>query len=199
MSAPREPQRKATMNPIACLRRACTTIALVTAVIASTAACGSGAAETATAPAPSTRSAGPTTSTSTTISRASHSTPTFTPAAGSEVVPPNQMPAAHANPGTAAVGDTVRLQGNGFVGDPWNAEDAPLYLVGGGDDCDLYAMARDTLVVDDHGQLSGTFVVPSTGDCRMAGREAAVSPGRYQLAYSCTACIVGEIEVVTAP
>ncbi len=108
-------------------------------------------------------------------------------------------PTAVATPGRAAVGDTVHLRGDGFTGDPYDAEDAPFYLVGGTDGCALYAMARDTLVVDDDGRLSGTFVVPATGDCRMAGREAAVTPGKYELAYACTACIVGEIEVVAAP
>ena len=109
---------------------------------------------------------------------------------------PQDNPTAVATPSRAAVGDTVHLQGEGFTGDPYNAEDAPLYLVGGTDGCALVRDGSRHVVVDDNGRLSGTFVVPATGDCRMAGHEAAVTPGNYELAYACTACIVGEIEVV---
>lgn len=30
----------------------------------------------------------------------------------------------------------------------------------------------------------------------MSDVQASVAPGRYQLAYACTACFIGEIEVI---
>lgn len=170
------------------------------------AACGGGAEGEGGANVRSTRQTTTTESPTATTAAVVESTPgprsveakRFTRSADTDLAPVQQNPAAAATPARAAVGDMVRLEGGGFVGEPWNAEDAPLYLVGGSDDCALYAIAHDTLVVDDQGRLGGSFVVPGIGDCRMAGREAAVTPGRYQLAYSCTACVVGEIEVVAA-
>ncbi|MBA2496218.1 MAG: hypothetical protein H0V33_03835 [Acidimicrobiia bacterium] len=105
-------------------------------------------------------------------------------------------PSLVVSPARAAVGATVSVEGDGFLGDPWNATDAPLYLVGGGDGCALHAVADADVQIDGDGHLVGDFVVPAIGDCRMSEIQAPVAPGRYQLAYACTACFVGEIEVI---
>lgn len=101
-----------------------------------------------------------------------------------------------ASPGSGSPGARIHLEGNGFDDANWKAAANPLWLVAQSGGCSLYAEAEHTVTVTVGGHLSGDFVVPATGDCRMsdAGLQP-VGPGRYTIAFQCTACSVGTFEV----
>lgn len=57
------------------------------------------------------------------------------------------------------------------------------------------------MTVTSGGHLSGSFVVPSHGNCRQSsGDYEPVLAGHYRIVYQCTACTIGGFEVtVSAP
>ncbi|MFN2507037.1 MAG: hypothetical protein ABR540_22975 [Acidimicrobiales bacterium] len=107
------------------------------------------------------------------------------------------LPIVSPAPSRGPVGTQVRIEGQGFVGDPWQAADPTLWLAGNVGTCNLYAAAEHTVRVDGEGRLAGEFTVPATADCRMDpdGRQFPVQPGSYQIVFSCTACVIGTFEV----
>ena len=69
----------------------------------------------------------------------------------------------------------------------------------GGADCSLYADVQHTIAVSAAGRLTGEFVVPATGNCRMTSiGDAPVVAGTYRLAFTCTACFIGRFEVTSS-
>lgn len=96
------------------------------------------------------------------------------------------------------MGARVRIEGTGFTDEMWKVRDAPLWLSGPGPEgCNLFADAEHTVTVSSAGRLTGAFVVPYTGGCRM-GEPAVGVPvraGVYRVVFPCTACFIGEIEV----
>ena len=79
----------------------------------------------------------------------------------------------------------------------WKARSAPLWLAET-TGCNLYARAEHTISVSASGRLTGDFVVPTTGNCRMSDiGERPVTSGSYRIVFTCTACAIGELEVTT--
>lgn len=151
-------------------------------------------APTSTLPSPST-TAQPTTETT----RAP--TTTTVPRRVTTTVPPRApqlvdgVPQVRVTPGRAGVGDRVHIEGDGFTDAQWKAPVSPLWLTGS-TTCSLYAQAEHNVQVSADGHLSGDFVVPGRGDCRMSDvGEVPVTPGTYGIAYACTACLVGSFTV----
>ena len=106
------------------------------------------------------------------------------------------IPQVTATPSRGPVGTRVRIEGAGFTDQMWRAEGDDLWLAGdGGDGCSLYADAQHNVRIGSDGLLTGELVVPASGGCRQEGREAPVRPGRYQIVYQCTPCVIGEFEV----
>jgi len=109
------------------------------------------------------------------------------------------VPQVKATPGAAKVGDRVRVEGYGFTGEQWAAPNAPLWLALDGG-CGLYARAESTLRVTAGGRLVGELTVPARGECRQSDRsDEPVVACRYRIAFSCTACFIGELKVVASP
>jgi hypothetical protein len=105
------------------------------------------------------------------------------------------VPQVTARPGRAGVGARVHVEGYGFTDQQWKSP-ATLWLTASPGGCALYASAEHTVRVTADGHLSGDFVVPAKGECRMSDvAEAPVTAGTYQIAYSCTACFVGTFVV----
>ena len=109
------------------------------------------------------------------------------------------IPQVTATPARAAVGSRVRIEGTGFTDDMWKVREAPLWLVGSGPEspCYFFALTEHTVSVSAAGRLTGEFVVPYTGHCRMSDSDAAVPvrAGSYRIVFPCTACSIGEVEV----
>jgi hypothetical protein len=106
------------------------------------------------------------------------------------------VPQVKVSPSRAKVGARVRVEGYGFTGDQWTAPNAPLWLALDGG-CGLYAQAEHTLRVASGGRLAGELTVPARGACRQSDRgDEPVVAGRYRIAFSCTACFIGELTVV---
>ncbi len=106
------------------------------------------------------------------------------------------IPQVKVSPSRGRVGSRVRIEGHGFTDEQWRSDDSSLWLVGGGSGtCLLYASAEHSVRVSHDGHLTGEFTVPAVGDCKQEGRQDAVSPGRYTIAYQCTVCIIGRFEV----
>lgn len=168
------------------------------------AGCSSGGDTKSLGPVPT---AAPTTTeqTTTTTVPATTSTPArpATTAAPSTTVRPvivNGIPQVTATPSGAAVGAKVRIEGTGFTDSMWRASRnlwlAPSEARLG---CALYAQAEHTVTVSARGILSGDFIVPSRGDCRMGGDgDATVTPGTYRIVFTCTACFIGELRVTSS-
>ena len=111
----------------------------------------------------------------------------------------NGVPQVKAVPGTARVGARVRVEGYGFTGAQWAAPNAPLWLALSGG-CGLYAQAEHSLRVTSGGRLAGELTVPAGGECPQSDRgDVPVVAGRYRIAFSCTACFIGELKVVASP
>lgn len=105
------------------------------------------------------------------------------------------VPQLTATPARAGVGARVRVEGYGFTDQQWRSP-STLWLTASPTDCNIYAEAEHTVQVNADGHLSGDFVVPATGDCRMGDAAGVpVTPGTYRIAYACTACFVGTFTV----
>lgn len=105
------------------------------------------------------------------------------------------VPQVTATPARAGVGARVHVDGYGFTDQQWKSPSS-LWLTASRTGCALYASAEHTVRVTADGHLSGDFVVPATGECRMSDvAEAPVTAGTYRIAYSCTACFVGTFTV----
>lgn len=152
-------------------------------------------APTSTAPATTTTAARPTTET--TRVRVT----TTVPPRVTTTVPPRSpvlvdgVPQVTATPSRAAVGARVRVEGYGFTDQQWKSPGS-LWLTASPAGCALYASAAHTVRVTADGHLSGDFVVPAHGECRMSDvADAPVTAGTYKMAYGCTACFVGTFVV----
>ncbi|MGH9226891.1 MAG: hypothetical protein ACRD2W_24600 [Acidimicrobiales bacterium] len=133
---------------------------------------------------PTTPTSGPPTSTSTT---------TTTP----RPVVVDGVPQVAATPARAAVGARVRIEGAGFTDPMWRASGTTLWIADK-TGCNLYAQAEHTVIVSAAGRLTGEFVVPSSGACRMSTiGDRPVTSGAYRIVFTCTACSIGELEVTT--
>lgn len=108
------------------------------------------------------------------------------------------VPQVKATPASAKPGTRVRIEGSGFTDEQWAAQNASLWLVLEGGGCSLYAEAAHSVRVSG-GRLTGEFTVPNRGQCRQSdtGDEPVVA-GRYRIAFSCTACIIGEFRVTAS-
>ncbi len=107
------------------------------------------------------------------------------------------VPQVTATPARAAVGALVRIEGNGFTNEMWRAQGTNLWLAEKAG-CNLYAQATHTVTISATGRLTGQFTVPPIGNCRMSDiGERPVTSGSYRIAFTCTACIIGELEVTT--
>ena len=105
------------------------------------------------------------------------------------------VPQVKATPGAGKVGARIRVEGYGFSGEQWAAPNAPLWLALDGG-CGLYAEARHTLRVTGGGRLAGEITIPAAGACRQSDMDdEPVVAGRYRIAFSCTACFIGEVRV----
>ncbi|MGI8684916.1 MAG: hypothetical protein ACR2MO_07495 [Acidimicrobiales bacterium] len=106
------------------------------------------------------------------------------------------VPQVKASPGSGSVGDRIHVEGDGFDDGNWKAAGNPLWIVAQVGGCSMYAEAQHTITVTAAGRLTGDFVIPATGTCRMSDTgDQPVRPGRYTIAFQCTACSVGEFEV----
>ncbi len=135
--------------------------------------------------------------TTTTVVRSTTSTrPTTATTARPAVV--DGVPQVTATPARAAVGARVRIEGTGFTDDRWKVGGASLWLSGPGPEgCNLFAEAEHTVTVSAAGRMTGEFVVPYVGGCRMSetGEAVPVRAGVHRIVFACTACFVGEVEV----
>lgn len=118
--------------------------------------------------------------------------------------PPPQTstdPRVVASPTRGAPETRVSIAGEGFTPENWRATSGPLWLAGGPSGCDFFAEADHDVRITAEGHLSGSFVVPSHGNCRQSSREyEPVLAGHYRIVYQCTACTIGEFDVtVSAP
>jgi hypothetical protein len=102
------------------------------------------------------------------------------------------------SPGQGPVGARISITGDGFTGDHWRQPGVPLWLTGSHAGCAFFAEATHTVQVSAGGHLAGDFVVPASGSCRFSeGGDVAVAPGHYEIAYQCTACMIGGFEVTS--
>ena len=109
------------------------------------------------------------------------------------------VPQVTASPPRGAVGTRIHVEGHGFTDEHWRAPGANLWLTGSPPGCALYAAASHTVRVTAGGHLSGDFVVPARGECRQSSVDGMdLTPGRYQIVFQCTACTVGEFQVVAS-
>lgn len=109
-------------------------------------------------------------------------------------------PQVTVTPARAAVNAVVSIEGTGFTDEMWKARGVSLWLAGTASGCNLYAEAQHSVTVSAGGRLTGTFTVPTTGNCRMSDLPPrGVPSGTFRIAYSCTACFIGELEVVVSP
>jgi len=111
----------------------------------------------------------------------------------------NGVPQVEATPRTVKAGARVRIEGYGFTGEQWAAPNAPLWLVLDGG-CGLYAQAEHSVRATSGGRLAGEITVPARGTCPQSDRDdEPVVAGRYRIAFSCTACFIGELRVMASP
>jgi len=109
------------------------------------------------------------------------------------------VPQVKATPAAGKVGARIRVEGYGFTDEHWAAPGAPLWLALEGG-CGLYAEAEHTLRVSPDGRLAGELTIPARGSCRQSDRDdEPVAAGRYRIAFSCTACFIGELRVTGTP
>lgn len=108
----------------------------------------------------------------------------------------NGVPQVRATPARGPIGTRVTIEGSGFTEGNWKAQGVSLWLVGSASGCALYADAEHTVRVSADGRLTGDFVVPRSGGCRMSDTGFSQLPaGSYKIAFQCTACMIGEFEV----
>lgn len=128
-------------------------------------------------------------------------TTTVAPRAATTVAPRppvlvDGVPQVTVTPARAGVGDRVHVEGYGFTDEQWKAPVSTLWLTASPTGCALYAEAQHNIQVSADGHLSGDFIVPGRGGCRMSDVEdMPVTPGTYGIAYACTACSVGTFTV----
>lgn len=109
----------------------------------------------------------------------------------------NGVPQVTASPSAARPGTRVHIEGDGFGEATWRQPEPLLWLAARQGPCALMAETSHTVRVSDVGHLSGDFTVPSMGVCRQGDNVDVLLPaGRYAIAYQCTACFIGEIEVI---
>ena len=105
------------------------------------------------------------------------------------------VPQVTATPARAGVGARVHVEGYGFTDQHWRSP-STLWLTASATDCNIYAETQHTVRVTADGHLSGDFVVPARGECRMSDLgEAPVTAATYRIAYGCTARFVGTFVV----
>ena len=153
-----------------------------------------GVTTTTTAPAP----ASPTT-----IPRGESSTTTSTVPSTTVTRPPavfvNGVPQVTTTPGRGPVGTVVTIQGYGFTETHWRATEASLWLAGTAPGCNLFAATQHNVDVTPEGFLSGTFIVPESGNCRQSTvTNQPLEPGRFKIVFQCSACTIGEFEVTVS-
>lgn len=106
------------------------------------------------------------------------------------------VPQVTASPSRASVGTRVRIEGHGFTDGQWRQPGASLWLSATEASCHLVAAADHSVQVSAAGHLVGDFTVPASGECRQSDiGEMALTGGRYKIAFQCTACFVGDLEV----
>lgn len=126
-------------------------------------------------------------------------TPTTSPTI---TAPPTTVagePMVTAAPSRGPAGTRVRIEGDGFTGDPWQTGGGDLWLTeaAGQGACDMVAEVEHDVQLTAAGHLEGSFVVPATATCRFsAGNEINTGPLRYDIAYQCTACAIGSFTVI---
>ena len=153
--------------------------------------------------APTTTTTVPVTSTAPSTTAATVAPTTTRPGAGattSTAAPRlvNGVPQVTATPARAPVGGRVRIEGTGFPDPMWRAP-APSLGLAEKAGCNLFAQADHSITVTAAGRLSGEFTVPAAGNCRMSDLgERPVMAGSYRIAFTCTACSIGELEVTTS-
>jgi Immunoglobulin-like domain of bacterial spore germination len=104
-------------------------------------------------------------------------------------------PTVIAQPGSAPVGATVHIEGDGFTGDT-DADWIAIEATEG--ECWVIADATSDVSIDPDGHLHGEFVVPAAGGCHQSVPDTdprPVIPGTWQIAIGCTACTFGELVV----
>lgn len=144
----------------------------------------------------------PVTSTTPTTTATTAAPATTRPAAATtSTAPPrlvNGIPQVTVTPASAPVGGRVRIEGTGFTDPMWRAPAPPLWLAEKSG-CNLFAQADHSITVTAAGRLSGEFTVPAAGACRMSDLgERPVMAGSYRIAFTCTACSIGELDVTTS-
>ena len=177
------------------------------AVLLSLAGCGDGGSEGSARLVQASTSSTTTSTTSSSVPEATTTTvrprsgTTATTRATTPPPPAAGEPRVIASPSRAAPETRVSISGEGFTAEHWKAASGPLWLAGGPSGCDFYADADHSVTVSADGRLSGSFVVPSHGNCRQSTRNyEPVLAGRYRIVYQCTACTIGDFEVtVSAP
>ena len=100
------------------------------------------------------------------------------------------------SPSRGEPGDTIAVDGYGFVDQQWKQSPASVWLAGSLPNCAVYAQAKHNFVVTAAGLLTGEFVVPVRGECRQSDLdEAVLTAGSYRLVFQCTACTIGQFEL----
>ncbi len=106
------------------------------------------------------------------------------------------VPQVRATPSRAAIGTRVQIEGYGFTDQQWKSPGGTLWLSAQRAPCALVAQTTASVTVSADGRLRGSFVVPATGACRQSDvGEMGLVGGRYYIAFQCTACRIGELEV----
>lgn len=111
------------------------------------------------------------------------------------VYTPDGVPQVIVRPEQVSVGRRVRIDGYGFEGERFSDASAALYLVGGPTGCLLHAPAEHTVTVREDGYLSGEFMVPEAGECRMREGQETVSAGYFSIGFGRYTDIIGQVEV----
>ena len=110
------------------------------------------------------------------------------------------VPQVRATPSRAAIGTRVRIEGYGFTDQQWKSPGGTLWLSARQGQCALMADTGASVSVTADGHLTGSFVVPATGACRMSDiGDMPLAGGRYFISFQCTACHIGELEVDAPP
>lgn len=128
-------------------------------------------------------------------------TPTTAPARPVATTTPapvyvNDIPQVRATPSTAAIGTRVRIEGYGFTDAQWKPPNGTLWLSAQEAPCALIADTEASVTVTADGRLTGSFVVPATGVCRMSDiGDMPLVGGRYYIVFQCTVCRIGELDV----
>jgi hypothetical protein len=119
------------------------------------------------------------------------------------------MSAAGQTPSSGPVGTRVRITGRitddlatwqTYFRDPGYFDLLRNATVGVPAGCELLVHAeQESIRMDAAGQVSGSFVVGSTGGCFQRGRSYAPGAGQYDLAIGCHACGVATFRITGLP